>query len=188
MDIAVHNINGIKRDKNILSALLDELADCDVVCLNETNLTQREGKFLSKEFVDNWQSYWSKALPDHKKKGFGVAIFIKNEWARYIQKIRYVSPYVMTLQLAFRQCNITITNIYRCPNDDDNSKQILYYINSDLLKGYKDDGKNHHVIVGDFNATANSALDRYMNSQDSNAPNVIKNQTYQNKIGPRIVQ
>ncbi len=188
LDIAVHNINGIKLNKNILSALLDELTECDVVCLNETNLTQREGKFLSNDFTANWKSYWSKAPPGHKKKGFGVAIFIKNEWARYIKKINYVSPYVMTLQLAFRQCNITITNIYRCPNDDLNSKQILYYINSELLKGYRDDGKNHHVIVGDFNATMDSALDKHMASQNAMAPKTTNNQACQNKIGPRIVQ
>ena len=119
-----------------MHALLDELSASDVVCLNETNMTQRDRKFLSKEFADNWTSFWSKAPPVPKQKGFGVAIFIKNEWARYIKKINYISPYVLTLQLAFRQCNITIMNIYRCPNDDMNSKKIFYYINSELLKGY----------------------------------------------------
>jgi len=101
LDIAIHNINGIKRDKNILHALLNELSASDVVCLNETNMTQRDRKFLSKEFADNWTSFWSKAPPVPKQKGFGVAIFIKNEWARYIKKINYISPYVLTLQLAF---------------------------------------------------------------------------------------
>src|SRR6266542_4497515 len=131
---------------------------------------------MGKDFADIWTSFWSKVLPNHKRKGFGIAIFIKNKWACYIRKINYISPYVITLQLAFRQCEISITNIYRYPNDNQNLKDILIYINNVLLKGYKDDGKHHHVIVGDFNATADSALDRYMNLQDSNAPNVKKNQ------------
>src|SRR6266496_2546191 len=93
----------------------------------------------------------------------------------------------MMLQLAFRQCNITITNIYRCPNDDVNSKNILYYINSVLLKGYQNDGKNHHVIVGDFNATADSALDRHMRSRDSATTDASRHQMKNNRIGPKIV-
>src|SRR6266542_5384373 len=83
LDISLHNINGIKRDKNNLTSLLEELSTSDIVCLNETNLTQREGKFMGKDFDDTWKSFWSKAPANHKWKGFGVAIFIKNEWTRY---------------------------------------------------------------------------------------------------------
>src|SRR6266542_3794758 len=93
----------------------------------------------------------------------------------------------MMLQLAFRQCNITITNIYRCPNNDTNLKQILYYINSVLLKGYRDDGKNHHVIVGDFNAMADSALDRHQRLHDSSTPDASRHHTNNNKIGLKII-
>ena len=46
LDISLHNINRIKHDKYILKALLSELFTCDVVCLNEINLTQKEGKFI----------------------------------------------------------------------------------------------------------------------------------------------
>jgi len=101
LNISLHNINGIKRDKNNLTSLLEELSTSDIVYLNQINLTQREGKFMSKDFDATWKSFWSKAPVNHKRKGFGVAIFIKNEWAHYIRKINYISPYMMTLQLAF---------------------------------------------------------------------------------------
>ena len=130
---------------------------------------------MGKDFADIWTSFWSKVLPNHKRKGFGIAIFIKNKWACYIRKINYISPYVMTLQLVFRQCHISITNIYRCPNDDQNSKNILTYINNILLKGYKDDGKTHYIIIGDFNAMADSALNKFALIRNSQSPKTSTN-------------
>src|SRR6266496_5582619 len=62
-----------------------------------------------------------------------------------------------------------------------------FYINSVLLKDYRDDGKNYHVIVGDFNATTDSALDRHIYLRNSHTTDANRHQVNNNRIGPKIV-
>jgi len=49
------------------------------------------------------------------------------------------------------------------------------------LKGYQDDGKNYHVIVGDFNAMTDFALDRHMRSHNSSTPDASRSYVNNNK-------
>ena len=160
--------------------MIQECSDSDVVYFNETNIGSKEGKFLAKEFSDTWTAFWSNNLVIRKLKGYGMAIFVKNAWAIHIKKVYVHSPYLITITFQFRQCEIIVTNVYRCPNNDQISKEIFTYFNNTLLKNFRDEGDHYHIIASDFNAVINSILDKTRIQPRDDLSNPYSNS---NKIG-----
>ena len=75
--IKTHNINRLKVNKIKIEALLDYMIEenFDIIRLSETNITDKEGKWLiqnNEEFV----GFWSNEVCT-KNKGFGVGLLLK---------------------------------------------------------------------------------------------------------------
>jgi len=62
-----------------LELLIDSIPFHDIIGLCETNITEKEGKFLNKQVLNplNYQAFWSKTNEKKKNKGRGVALIIK---------------------------------------------------------------------------------------------------------------
>jgi exonuclease III len=164
IDIAHHNINGIKRDKDAFLRLNEALIDTTILTINETNLNERDGKFLEQSMALTKKFFWSRSNLD-KRKGYGVAIGIDTKWEKYVGKVTRCGGYALSITLYMKQCKITITTIYKEPNNPEAADKIIEYLNKEVFKGYRVEGNHYHIITGDLNSTINEALDRQISSR-----------------------
>ena len=76
LNLAIYNINGLKSNNQKVEALYAWALDnnIDILELAETNITAKEGNFLTKSWNEH-RNYWASADPD-KKKGSGVSLLI----------------------------------------------------------------------------------------------------------------
>jgi len=76
--IACHNVNGLKTKGWKLGNLLDwaEEEEIAILGVTETNLTEREAKFLTYNTSKKYIGYWVNAVED-KKKGSGLGILVE---------------------------------------------------------------------------------------------------------------
>ncbi|CAB4417575.1 unnamed protein product [Rhizophagus irregularis] len=81
LSFATHNINGLKSNPDKLYSLIDDLKDFDIIGLNETNLSPKDGKYI------NNASFNMSKCDLIKKKGKGMALYMKDKWAKHIGKI-----------------------------------------------------------------------------------------------------
>ena len=74
LNVATHNINGLKANGQKIEQLQDWLTDnkIDVLGLAETNILGKKGFFLTKN-IENYKSFWANAKAE-KKKGSGVGL------------------------------------------------------------------------------------------------------------------
>ena len=70
--IGCHNINGIKTNKSKLDNLLEwkKLEKIDILEIVESNISEKEGKYILMENGDN-KSYWASADIVKKKRDLG---------------------------------------------------------------------------------------------------------------------
>ena len=78
--LACHNINGLKRNIQKFDISLDWMNEnsCDVLGLVETNISDKEGFFLGRNYREVL-TIWSSASVE-KKKGSGVALIVRQNW------------------------------------------------------------------------------------------------------------
>ena len=77
--LATHNINGLKANGQKIEQLQDWIVDneIDILGLAETNISGKEGFFLTKD-IENYTSFWTNARVE-KKKGSGVGLLISKQ-------------------------------------------------------------------------------------------------------------
>ena len=80
LKLACHNINGLKTKgwklENLLSWAEEE--EIAIMGITETNLTEREKKFLTYAAGKRYVGFWTNAAED-KKKGSGIGIVIDEQ-------------------------------------------------------------------------------------------------------------
>ena len=67
ISFATHNINGLKSNPDKLYSLVDDLKDFDIIGLNETNISPKDGKYINNE-LNKGHIIWSKCDPNKKKE------------------------------------------------------------------------------------------------------------------------
>ena len=79
LNIATHNINGLKTNSQKIEALYEWIIDneLDIVGLAKMNISAKEGFFLGKK-LEEFKSVWSSASSD-KKKGSGIELLISKK-------------------------------------------------------------------------------------------------------------
>jgi exonuclease III/ribonuclease HI len=161
LTFATHNINGMKSNSPKLISLLDALSDHDIIGLNETNISKREGLFINKSLTEG-TIIWSKTN-NNKHKGKGTAIYFKNKWAKHIGKVSNPEENILIVTLYFKQCIIIIAQIYMPPNDKDSRQVILQQIRI-LIESHYRERNTYIIIAGDFNAVVDKNLDKLNNT------------------------
>ncbi|CAG8623627.1 1811_t:CDS:2 [Rhizophagus irregularis] len=103
LSFATHNINGLKSNPDKLYSLIDDLKDFNIIGLNETNISPKDGKYINNE-LNEGHIIWSKCDPI-KKKGKDMALYMKDKWAKHIGKILNPTDNILYVQLIFKQCD-----------------------------------------------------------------------------------
>ena len=157
LNLATHNINGLKTNSQKFEALYKWIIDneLDIVGLAETNISAKEGFFLGKS-LEEYKNFWSSASPD-KKKGSGIGLLISKKWEKHLGQIERTNEYMISASFFFKQVEIIIIMVYLLPNDKEERKVIQKSIIDKYIKRLP---RTQIVVIGDFNATVNKSLDR----------------------------
>ena len=87
----------------------------DIIGISETNLVQKEQKFLIPNNSDYTGIWTSK---DNKIKGSEVGLLINSKWKQHISFKRFIDHYLIHITLFFKGCSISIIQIYVLPNNN----------------------------------------------------------------------
>ena len=157
LNIAMHNINGLKTCGQKIETLYDWLTDneIDILGLAETNISTREGFFLTNG-KDNYKSFWANASLD-KKKGSGVGLLVNEQWERHLGQVDRVNEYMITANFFFKQMEVLIMMIYMPPNNKEKRKIIQKKV---IEKFINRRPRIQIVIMGDFNGVVDTTMDR----------------------------
>jgi len=154
--IGCHNINGIKTNKSKLDNLLEwkKLEKIDILGIVESNISEKEGKYILMENGDN-KSYWASADID-KKKGSGAGIIVSNKWEKHLGKIDRFSEYMLVARFFFKQLELVVIIVYFPPNNKTIEKQLQQEIVKTVMNG---NSSSSYIVMGDFNQVVDVALD-----------------------------
>src|SRR5437868_5490897 len=88
LNIATHNINGIKGNAIKVEILLEwaRQEKIDIIGINETNMTERQNKFSMNRQVD-YVGIWADA-EENKKKGSGVGLIMNKKWEKHLSQVK----------------------------------------------------------------------------------------------------
>ena len=117
---------------------------CDMICLQETHLSDKRIDTYGNMLKENWKYYWAPVIDDQNKHG-GLCIALIEKWSQKVLDCRvlvegraqYIILMVSDLKLGF-------LNIY-APNSTGSRKEFWFKIGSDLPS------VDHWCMVGDFN-------------------------------------
>src|SRR5260363_94512 len=158
MKFACHNVNGLKtkgwKMKNILEWAEEE--NVTIMGITEMNLTEREGKFLTRNANSKYVEHWASAC-EEKKKESGVGILIEENWEKYIGAVKETKEYMIEMTFYLKQLELVIIVVYMPLNDKVIGKRIQQRI---VEVVYRRKEKMQVVIMGDFNHTVDNILDR----------------------------
>jgi exonuclease III len=156
--VACHNINGLKTKGWKLENLLGwaEEEEIAILGITETNLAEREGKFLLHKTTERYVGFWSSAAED-KKKGSGVGLLIEEQWAKHVGRVRKINEYIIEITLYFKQMELIVIGVYIPPSDKEVGRSIQQKIVEIITKKNR---RTQIMIMGDFNHTVNNVLDR----------------------------
>lgn len=160
LNIATHNINGIKSNTHKLDLALNWAIDnkIDILGIAESNISSKEGCWLTSE-QNNFRSFWSSS-DQNKKKGSGVGLLINNQWEKYIGSIDRINEYIIIVNFMLKQLEIIVIMLYIPPNNEQEKKRARKVI----IEKYINRSFNAQIIVmGDFNSILDSELDRTQN-------------------------
>jgi exonuclease III len=140
--------------ENLLGWAEDE--EIAILGITETNLTEREGRFLTLAANRKYVGYWTNAAED-KKKGSGLGILIEEQWEKHVGAVKKISEYMIEITLYFKQLELVVIGVYIPPNNKTLEKSIQQKIVETVTRRKR---RTQVVIMGDFNHTANNILDR----------------------------
>jgi hypothetical protein len=123
--VACHNINRLKTKGWKLENLLGwaEEEEIAILGITETNLAEREGKFLLHKTTERYVGFWSSAAED-KKKGSGVGLLIEEQWAKHVGRVRKINEYIIEITLYFKQMELIVIGVYIPPSDKEVGRSI----------------------------------------------------------------
>jgi endonuclease/exonuclease/phosphatase (EEP) superfamily protein YafD len=146
--IATYNIRGLNDNSKV--QILEEWIiqnDLDFTILTETKL-RPNNKPKFNELAGMHTSFFDSS--DTHTYGKGVAIVMKNQWARHVESISKLNGRLLHLTLKFKgKKTIHIIGCYApaatTEKDKKETKQIINYINNIIIKN------EQTIIAGDFN-------------------------------------
>lgn len=138
--------------------LLTDDHQYDIIGLAETNITKTEGLFINKQIKDHGVIYWNNNS-QHKIKGSGTAIFVRNTWTQRVGKVDRINDNILVIHIYCKQAIIMIMQIYMPPNDPTQCNANIRAIQEFADKNHSPN-TTHSIIMGDFNAVADVHKDR----------------------------
>jgi len=124
--------------------------------ITETNIVEREGRFLTYAANKKYVGYWTNAAED-KKKGSGIGILIEEQWEKHVGAVKRINEYMIEITLYFKQLELVVIGIYIPPSDKKMGRIIQQKIVERVTKQKR---QTQFVIMSDFNHTVNNIIDR----------------------------
>ena len=157
LNIATHNINGLKKNNQKIEKLYEWLIDneIDIISLSEMNISSKEAFFITRNMKE-YKSFWANSNPE-KKKGSGVGILINEHWEKHLGGIDRTNENMIIANFLFKQLEIVIIMLYMPPNNREEHKKIQRAV---IEKYIKRSQRTQMIIMGDFNSVVNNELDR----------------------------
>src|ERR1044072_2472547 len=151
ISIASHNVISFTDYTKRLQIIHESLYNnIDILGLSETNLTSKQSKFVKKEILSNYNSYFSSS--PNKCKGTGVVILLKPTLNAHVIHSKGIKGRYIYADLAFRKrITIRLFQVYLHANRKDINeriaiqKEILQEIVNAKSRGYE------VIIMGDLN-------------------------------------
>jgi exonuclease III len=164
LNIACHNINGIKSNKHKIELVHEWVLDnkIDILGLAETNISKKEGFFIAKD-LSGYRGFWSDS-DAMKKKGSGVGILVEERWERHLGQVDRVSEYMIVANFIFKQLELMVIMVYLPPNNKEEQRKIQKAI---IERYIKRSFRTQTVIMGDLNCIVDPELDRSSNTKHS---------------------
>jgi len=157
INIAVHNINGLKGNRHKLEILVDKLEEekYDLVGIVETNISEKEGQYIisHREKID---SFWTNAEKG-KNKGSGVGILVSKNWSKHIGQIRKHSSYLLEVHFFFKQLELVVFIVYIAPNSQPRRKEVQRVVMREVAQRKPN---MHFIVMGDFNHVIQPSIDK----------------------------
>ena len=158
INIATHNINGIKGNTTKLNLLEEWISreKVDIIGINETNIKEQQGKFIlpkDSKFV----SFWTSA-EEGKLKGSGVGLIIHKSWEKHIGRITRFESYYIDALLVFKKVKMLVIVVYIPPNDKETKKLLQQQIITKIQESER--RKFKVILMGDFNDIRSKTLDQ----------------------------
>ena len=158
LKLGTHNINGLKVNSHKLDMFLDQMREenIDIIGISETNISERQGKFLIPKGSD-YIGFWAKAS-ENKIKGSGVGLVIKRNWEKHIGQIDRFRNYYISVLLLFKKVKLIVINIYIPPSDKEEKKKIQQYVIRKIREYERN--RTQVIVMGDFNDIRSRELDQ----------------------------
>src|ERR1044072_8881508 len=122
--IASHNIISFTDYTKRLQIINESLSNnIDILGLSETNLTSKQSKFVKKELLPKYNSYFSSST--NKYKGTGIAILLKPTLNAHVIHSKRNNGRYIYVDLTFkRHVTIRLFQIYLHANPKDINKRV----------------------------------------------------------------
>src|SRR4051812_2461534 len=126
LEIATHNINGIRGDRLKLLNLLkwEKKEKIKIMGISDTNIDSKQGIHINKNKIEHlgYKGYWSSRA--NKTSGSDMAIFVDDIWAKHVSSVKQKGSYYIEVTLMFKGINIRIIQLYALLNNKAVTKQL----------------------------------------------------------------
>ena len=147
LKIASLNTRGLN-NKLKRKTIFDKAKKYDIVCLQETYITDEKAKVWKKD----WPGDFFFISGTNHSKG---QIILVNKHLKYINiDTSLKNGRILGLKIQFENHHISIYNVY-APNDNSEKNKFM----SDLYSIFNENEKDNTIICGDFNMVLNNKLD-----------------------------
>src|SRR5260364_369720 len=156
LKIGFQNINGLILNQQKLLALADlgKEENLNIIGIAETNISEKEGKWINTN-QQGYVSFWSSKERD-KNKGSGVGMLVNKKWSKHIGRVVKYSPYLIRIEFFVKKVVFQVWVLYLPPADKKINKEVLRTL---MKETYNQKINTYTYIVGDFNAVGSTIMD-----------------------------
>ena len=159
VNMACHNINGIRGNKVKLKAIAEWACEneIDLLGLVETNSSEKELRFSLDEV--NMKGFWSQ-YEVTKRKGSGVGLLVGPRWEKHLGQVCRFEEYMIEARFYFKQSVVVVIVVYLPPSD----KTLINRVQQKVITSFMQRTSNmQFVVMGDFNHVVDRELDKRSN-------------------------
>ena len=178
INIGTQNVKGFNNieKRNYFFTLYNEELNLDIIGLTETKTKKNEDKFIgkpnkldNKEYLNDYQTWWSGS--DKHFMGAGVGLAIKKNLAQHVYNIEKLEGRAIKAELQFKghiKFKIINTYIHASENDATSRSNLIQKIKAWIKKGQQQN--DYIIIIGDMNADPDKYEEKFVLQQKKIKP------------------
>ena len=144
----------MNEQKLIALANLGKEEELDIIGIAETNIKEKEGKWIQTK-QQGYVSFWSSKEED-KLKGSGIGVLVNERWAKHIGRVIKYSAYLLKIEFFFKKIVIQVWVVYLPPADKKSNRETQRTMIREICRNKIN---TYTCVTGDFNALSNISYD-----------------------------